>query len=391
MFSSRLPTELTPNALSRAVERRRQSGRTILDLTETNPTTVGLLYPPDLLAHLGDSRSAVYQPEPLGAIAVREAIASEYAARGVAVEASRIVLTASTSEAYSLLFKLLADPGEAVLVPQPSYPLFDLLTRLDGVVSVPYLLQRADDWAIDRDSVLGSMTSSTRAVLVVSPNNPTGSMLRFADREWLVQRAGEGGQALISDEVFADYLIAPRAEATSLAGESRVLTFTLGGLSKSVGLPQAKLAWILVSGPTALVTEAVNRLAVIADSYLSVSTPVQNAAVALIEGGRGVRDAIRARLRRNFDALRSIVDTEPALTLLTPEGGWSAVLRVPATEPEEALALRLLNDAGVLVHPGYFFDFAEESFLVLSLLPQPAVFDDAVHRMVQTIQGARPS
>jgi aspartate/methionine/tyrosine aminotransferase len=363
----------------------------ILDLTETNPTIVGLPYPPNLLTGLSDPRSATYRPDPAGAIDARQAVASEYAARGVPVDARRIVLTASTSEAYAFLFKLVTDPGDAVLVPQPSYPLFELLTRLDGVRAEPYRLQRADDWAIDRDGVRHAITAATRAILVVTPNNPTGSMLRADDRDWLVALALEQGLALVSDEVFADYPIAPHSEATSLAGEHRVLTFVLGGLSKSAGLPQVKLAWIVVSGPDDLATQAVERLAVIADSYLSVSTPVQTAAARLIEGGREVRAAIAGRIRRNFDRLQSFAATHPALTVFTPEGGWSAVVRVPATESEESLVLRLLDEAGVLVHPGYFFDFSEEAFLVLSLLPSPDVFDEAIRRIVCAIEGARAS
>jgi hypothetical protein len=302
-----------------------------------------------------------------------------------------VVLTASTSEAYTILFKLLTDPGEAVLVPQPSYPLFELLTRLDGVEATAYRLQRAADWAIDRDSVRRGVRSKTRAILVVSPNNPTGSMLRTDDRDWLVATAREHDLALVSDEVFADYPISPRPDSTSLAGEQRVLTFTLGGLSKAVGLPQVKLAWIIASGPDVLVAEAIDRLALIADSYLSVSTPVQTAASRLLEGGRAVRDAIAARLRRNLDHLRSVARTQPSLTVLTPEGGWSVLVRVPATETEEQLVLRLLNDAGVLVHPGYFFDFSEEAFLVLSLLPSPDVFDEAIRRIAATVPGAQVS
>jgi alanine-synthesizing transaminase len=301
------------------------------------------------------------------------------------------VLTASTSEAYAFLFKLLTDPGDVVLVPQPSYPLFDLLTRLDGVVAAAYQLRRADEWAIDRESVVRAVGSRTRAILVVSPNNPTGSILRADDRDWLVALARQHDLALVSDEVFADYAMSPRPDATSLVAEQRVLTFALGGLSKSVGLPQVKLAWIVVSGPDALVAGAIDRLGLIADSYLSVSTPVQTAVPRLLAGGRAVRDAIATRICRNLDQLRSVARTQPSLTVLTPEGGWSVVVRVPATESEEALVLRLVNDTGVLVHPGYFFDFPEEAFLVLSLLPAPELFDEAILRLVATLQGTRAS
>jgi alanine-synthesizing transaminase len=389
MFSSRLPAELAPNALSRAVERARVAGTAILDLTETNPTVVGLQYPTDLFGALADARSAIYRPDPLGALDAREAVASTYTARGLPVDASCVVLTASTSEAYALLFKLLADPGDAVLVPQPSYPLFDLLTRLEGVAPAPYRLVRNDDWSIDRESLQDAVTPAARAVLVVSPNNPTGSMLRADDREWLVATARAHDLALISDEVFADYPLMPRPDATSLAAEERALTFTLGGLSKAAGLPQIKLAWIVVTGPGVPVRQAIDRLAVIADSYLSVSTPVQTAASALIEAGRATRDAISARTRRNLEQLRSVWSSYPSLTVLMPEGGWSVVVRVPAIDGEETLALKLLGEAGVLVHPGYFFDFHEQAFLVLSLLPEPQIFDEAVRRIALMVQEER--
>jgi aspartate/methionine/tyrosine aminotransferase len=303
------------------------------------------------------------------------------------VEPDQLVLTASTSDAYGLIFKLLADPGDNVLVPQPSYPLFESLTRLDGVRAAPYQLEWHGQWSIDRDSLTAAVTSSTRAVLVVSPNNPTGSMLRLADRDWLVDLAGRRALALIADEVFADYRLAPRPDATSLLGEDRALTFVLGGLSKSAGLPQMKLAWIAVSGPAPTTGDALTRLAVIADTYLSVATPVQLAASDLIEAGRGIRRAIQARLDENLATLVRTLRPWPSLALLAPEGGWSAVVRVPAILPEEALVLRLIEQAAVRVHPGYFFDFPSEAFVVLSLLPPPDVFGEGLRRAVPILAG----
>jgi aspartate/methionine/tyrosine aminotransferase len=302
-----------------------------------------------------------------------------------------VALTASTSEAYSTLFKLFCNPGDAVLVPQPSYPLFDLLARFDAVHAVPYRLRLADDWAIDRDSLRRALTPAVRALLVVSPNNPTGSMLCEDDREWLVSVAERHNLPIVSDEVFADYPLSPRRDASSLAGERRVLTFRLGGLSKSAGLPQAKLAWITVSGPDADVRLAMERLALVLDTYLSVSTSVQLAAPGLVAAGAKIRPMIAARLRQNLAALRRHLRRHPAVTLIEPEGGWSAVLRVPATDTEERIVLGLVNDAGVLVHPGYFFDFADEAFLVLSLLPAPAAFDEAVSRIVGRLAPAASS
>jgi aspartate/methionine/tyrosine aminotransferase len=233
-----------------------------------------------------------------------------------------------------------------------------------------------------------ALSPSTRAILVVSPNNPTGSILRHDDREWLVELASERGVALISDEVFVDYPLALRSGGASLLGELRALTFTLGGLSKSAGLPQMKLAWIAASGPPAQLREALAHLELIADSYLSVSTPVQLAASRLIDAGRSVRVAVHARLRRNLDALRAAIGPSSSVSLQEPEGGWSAVLRVPAILSEEQMVLMLLAEHSVLVHPGYFFDFTHEAFLIVSLLPEPVVFDEGIARVIGFITGS---
>lgn len=382
MFSSRLPARLESNAFSVALADLRQKGVPLVDLTVTNPTRVGIAYPPDLLAALSDSRALSYDPAPFGLMAAREAVAASISRPGALVNTERVVLTASTSEAYGLLFKLLCDPGDAVLVPQPSYPLFDLLTGLDAVVSSPYRLEDHGVWSIDRESVTAACRPNTRAVLVVSPNNPTGSMLRSDDREWLVALALEHGLAIISDEVFSDYPIEPRPDAVSLLGESRVLTFTLGGLSKSAALPQLKLGWIVVSGPDRTVADALERLEIICDTYLSVSTPVQVAASQLIAGGVVVRDAIRQRVQQNYRALQRIAAARLSVTVLSPEGGWSVVVRVPETIGEEALVMSLLEHAHVVVHPGYFFDLQLGAHVVISLLPDPVLFADAASKVL---------
>jgi hypothetical protein len=389
VFSSRLPDTLAPNAVSRAVAGLRRSGVALLDLTETNPTAVGLAYPAGILSALSDPCALRYQPDPRGLVGAREAVAADYARKGTPVPADRIVLTASTSEAYALLFKLLCDPGDHVLVPQPSYPLFDLLTRLEGVPARPYQLEYHGVWSIDRASVDQALTSSTRAILVVSPNNPTGSMLGADDRDWLAGVCASRGIALMADEVFADYPLAPRPDACSVVGETRALTFSLGGLSKSAGLPQVKLGWIAVDGPEPLVRDAIDRLEMIADTYLSVSTPVQVAAPRLMAAGADVRAAIQERLAINLEQLHVRLARHPSITLRAPEGGWSAVLEVPAIVPEESLVLRALYEAQVIVHPGYFFDFAQEAFLVVSLLPAPAVFAEAIDRLLPLAGGAR--
>lgn len=386
MFSSRLPAELARNAVTAAVDHQKRAGRVVLDLTETNPTTAGLVYPAGQLAALADPRAAVYCPDPLGLAEARTAVAASYGSHGVAVSADRFVLTASTSEAYAFLFKLLCDPGDQVLVPRPSYPLFDMLAGLEGVAAAGYPLHTYDAWSVDRAGLLAGITPRSRAILIVSPNNPTGSRLRAADREWLVDVARERGLALVSDEVFLDYPLQPRPDASSLFGENRALTFTLGGLSKSVALPQVKLAWIAVSGPDEQARAALERLELIADTYLSVSTPVQLAAARLLESGSATRSTVLARLRENLTSLRAVVGAHPSLTLFEPEGGWSAVLRVPAVMTEEDLVLRLVNEAQVLVHPGFFFDFSEEAFVVLSLLSDPARFAEGASRLARFVE-----
>jgi len=382
MFSSRLPQRLHANRVTLAVAAARGSRRTLLDLTETNPTVVGLPRPDEWGAIFDDPAVGRYHPEPFGLAAARELIAREEGG-GRLIRPEHVVLSASTSEAYSLLFKLLADAGDEVSVPRPSYPLFDMLTRLDEVRTVSYRLDPAGAWGLDRASLEDSLTTRTRAVLVVSPNNPTGSMLRRSDREWLVELAAARDLAIIADEVFAPYPLAAPSDAASFMGEDRALVFTLGGLSKSAGLPQMKLAWTIASGPPALLHEALSRLDLIADTYLSASTPVQVALPRLIDAGRTRRAAIAGRLRQNLETLRGVGRDAPWLTLGEPHGGWSAVLRVPAIGAEEDLVIRLIEAESVLVHPGYFFDFDEEAYLVVSLLPRPEIFEEAVRRVAR--------
>ena len=387
MFSGRIPSDLTPNRLSRAVQRRRAEGRPLIDLTESNATRVGFEYPPDLLEGLADPRGLSYQPRPFGSLEARGAVAREYARRGATVAPERIVLTASTSEAYALLFKLLADAGDQVLVPRPSYPLFDHLTRLELVEPRGYDLEYHGAWSIDFASVERVCTSRTRAVLVVSPNNPTGSFVGRDEIERLATLCAGRGAAIIADEVFADYELTPGAAAAagSVAAVTGALAFSLGGLSKSVGLPQVKLGWLAVSGPDALVGAALDRLELVCDTYLSVSTPVQCAAPELLERGAGVRAQIAARVAANYRRLQHDVSTFPAVRVLAADAGWYAVLQVPTLQSEDDLVVSLVEEAGVLTHPGYFFDFPKESFLVLSLLPSESVFSDALVRLLRHV------
>jgi aspartate/methionine/tyrosine aminotransferase len=382
MFSSRLP-RLASNRFSQTVSRLRAAERPLLDLTETNPTRVGLTVDAAALAALGDAAGIRYAPDPRGLDTARAAIA----ARIGAIDPGQIVLSASTSEAYAWIFKLLCDPGDDVLVPRPSYPLFDLLTGLEGVRAVPYALRHHGVWSIDRSSIDAALTARSRAILVVSPNNPTGSLVRAADRGWLVRLAAEADLALVSDEVFADYPLQPGPDAVSLAGETGALSFTLGGLSKSAGLPQMKLAWTIVSGPPSLAADARHRLELIADTYLSVSTPVQLAAGALLDAGLTVRAAIARRTAQNLVLLRDRIGVSRGVSLLEPEAGWTAVIRADGATEDETLAVTLLEEDGVIVHPGYFYDFPHDGYWVVSLLPEPAVFRDGIARLVRRLGG----
>jgi aspartate/methionine/tyrosine aminotransferase len=386
VFSSRVGSELSPNRLTRALEDLRRRGTPYLDLTEANPTRTGFDYPADLLGALAGPASLVYRPEPLGLGSAREAVCRELTRRGTSTTSERVVLTASTSEAYSFLFKLLCDPGDSVLVPRPGYPLFEHLTRLDGVVPVPYLLELERRWTLDVAALERAATPRTRALLVVSPNNPTGTVLSGEELVRVSAFCEERSIALIGDEVFLDYRFGAEGPR-SVVDQDRALAFSLGGLSKSAGLPQLKLAWIAVSGPSARVSEALARLEVIADAYLSVSTPVQEAAAVLLEKAPVVRRQIQERIESNLACLRSTSASFPSCEVLEPEGGWSAVIRVPAVLAEEELAVRLLNEAGVLVHPGYFFDFPHEAFVVVSLLPMRDVFVEGISRLLELAGG----
>jgi alanine-synthesizing transaminase len=393
MFSSRLRQGQGRNRLSLAIERRRGAGLPIVDLTESNPTCVGLSYPAELLEPLAQEDALRYEPKPFGLPVARHAVAADFRRRGAAVAAERIVLTASTSEAYSLLFKLLCDPGDAVLAPQPSYPLVEQLTALESVRMVPYGLEFHGRWSIDvdelRERVLGerAKASQVRAVIVISPNNPTGSVVMSAEWKTLEAFAREHELALIADEVFADYSLDGRPGASVLAqgADLPALTFGLGGMSKTVGLPQVKLGWIGIGGPNTLVQEALERLETICDTYLSVSTPVQLAAPTLLKAGAAVRGQIHDRVRGNLERLRETAVQYPSCSVLPVEAGWSAIIQVPAIRTEETIVLDLLERTGILVHPGYFFDFDTEAFLVISLLPEPASFASAVQTMFREI------
>jgi aspartate/methionine/tyrosine aminotransferase len=378
MISSRLPGSLEPNAVARAIAGKRRAGVPILDLTESNPTRAGVTYPADLLAPLGHPRALDYDPQPLGLWSARAAVAADFRRRGTVISADRVALTSSTSEAYALLFKLLCNAGDNVLVPHPSYPLFDHLTGLESVEAVPYSLEYHGSWRVDVDSIRRAATGRTRAILIVSPNNPTGSFLHRDDLAAINALALQHGWAIIGDEVFADYPLDAAPHAAHVLSGASVVTFSLGGLSKSAGLPQVKLGWIGIGGPSHQVDQVLRAYEIVADTYLSVSTPVQAAAADLIERGAAIRAQILSRVRRNLDSLRKIAAGHPAVEVLRVEGGWTATIKVPQLRTEEALVLELLEQDNVLLHPGYFFDFDREAFIIVSLLVEPDGFDRGV-------------
>ncbi len=381
-LSSRLPPSLSVNRISAELDRHRRASIPIVDLTESNPTRIGLIYPPGILAPLADAAALRYDPQPFGLMQAREAVAADSARRGVAVDPEDVVLTASTSESYAWLFKLLCNPGETVLAPVPSYPLFEHLTRLESVRLASYRLEYHGRWSMDVDSIRAA-PASTRALLLVSPNNPTGSYISSGDLDGVLDVCRSRGWALIADEVFADYRLETAHPITDLASRADVLAFTLGGASKTLGLPQLKLGWIIAGGPASDRRAACQALEHIADTFLSVSTPVQTAASALLRDGTSVREAIHERVRHNLSQARALAERYPSCEVLRVEGGWCATVRVPSTKPEETLVLELLAAEHVLVHPGYFFDFPHEAFIVVSLLPEPATFSDAFERSLR--------
>jgi aspartate/methionine/tyrosine aminotransferase len=315
----------------------------------------------------------------------RSAVAQDYGRRGVSIVPQQVVLTASTSEAYSLIFKVLCDSGDEVLVPKPSYPLFEHLTRLEAVIARPYDLEHHRSWAIDMDSVERAVSSRTRALLLVSPNNPTGSYVKRDELDRLAPLCGQRQAAIVADEVFVDYELKPGARAASgqMLSREDALVFSLGGLSKSIGLPQAKLGWIAVAGPESMASAALRRLEVASDTYLSVSTPIQQAASELLRRGAPIREQIHARVVANYRQLSHQVGEASSCRVLDAEGGWYGVVRVPSLGSEEDLALDLLTADNVAVHPGYFFDFPRESYLVVSLLPPESTFAEGVSRVLR--------
>ena len=386
MFSSRTDWLLAPNRLTQQLEERRRQGQPVLDLTESNPTRCGFAAESGILQSLQDPRSLVYEPDPRGLLRARQAVCEYYASRGVSVSPEQVFLTTSTSEAYTYVFRLLADPGDKVFVPQPSYPLFDFLAGINDLEVLPYPLRYQDGWRIRLDAVRDGWVRGAKAVIVVHPNNPTGSYVKAAELKFLSECCLQNQGALIADEVFADYALEDGEDRVlSHAADSQVLTFTLSGLSKISALPQMKLGWVVVSGPESELKTALERLEVIADTYLSVSAPIAHALPALLEFRKTAQPRIIKRLRSNLSWLERQTAACPDARCLRVEGGWYAVLKVPERVSDEEWAVALLAEEGVLVHPGHFYDFPGDGHLVISLLTDEPAFREAIGRILARI------
>lgn len=387
MFSDRTNWRLSTNALTQALEKERAAGHRIIDLTVSNPTEAGINVDVDtLLGALANPAAAKYDPQPRGLLEARQAVSRYYReAHGVFdLDPDRLILTTSTSEAYSYVFRLLCNGGDEILVPKPSYPLFEFLADLSDVKLVPYPLIYDHGWQIDFDSLYKAAGPRSRAVILVHPNNPTGSYVSEREITALNNFCRDYGTALIVDEVFLDYAH-DGARHPSFVGNTEALTFTLSGVSKISALPQMKLAWVATSGPAKVVNEAGGRLEIIADTFLSMNAPVQLAAEAFLDQRKQIQPILLDRLRTNLGELDRQLIQHPACARLQVEGGWYAILRVPVLQSDEELAIRILRDGRVSVHPGHFYDFAGDGHLVVSLIAEPEDFREGIFRALPLI------
>jgi alanine-synthesizing transaminase len=385
MFSRRTDWKLTPNRFTLAQQELQAAGREVLDLTISNPTRAELRYDAEtILQALVDPKAIDYDPQPKGLRSAREAVASYYRQQHDDVDPESIVLTTSTSEGYSYVFRLLCNVDDEILVPKPSYPLFEFLADLQDVKLVPYPLLYDHGWQIDFPSLYKAVNHRTRAVVVVHPNNPTGSFVTEKERGALNNFCREYKLALVADEVFLDYALdgAPRS---TFAGNRDMLTFTLSGLSKISGLPQMKLAWVVTSGPGEQVSSALARLEVIADTYLSMNAPIQLGAPVLLDQRRSIQPLLLDRVRANLSELDRGLARQKTCRRLDVEGGWYAVLRVPVTQSDEDLAIEILRKLSVLVHPGHFYDFSSDGYLVVSLITLPRDFREGIEQVLKLL------
>jgi aspartate/methionine/tyrosine aminotransferase len=385
MFAERTNWNLAGNRLSEALARHRASGKRLLDLTASNPTECGFAYDGEvILAALQNPAALRYEPNPKGLESARLAVTEYYSALGARVSADDIFLTTSTSEAYSYVFRLLCNPGDELLIPAPSYPLFSFLADVLDVKLVRYPLLYDHGWQIDFHTLRQAVTPRTRGVIVVNPNNPTGHFVKANELEALNDICAKRDLAIIADEVFLDFGFGGAAPLT-LATNNQALTLVMSGLSKVAGLPQMKMAWLVANGPATLKRQAVEKLEIIADTYLSPNAPVQLATPTFLEQRGGFQKQLLARVRHNLNELDRQLDAQRNCSRLQVEGGWYAVLRVPATRTDEELALTLLENRDVYVYPGHFFDFSSDGYLVLSLIAGEAEFAEGIRRILAAV------
>jgi alanine-synthesizing transaminase len=388
MFSQRTNWKLAQNRFTQALAEAQAGGVKVLDLTLSNPTRAGLHFAEqEMLGALASPRALHYDPQPKGLREAREAVAQYYSEdHAVGLDAEQIVLTTSTSEGYSFVFRLLCNAGDELLVPKPSYPLFEFLADLHDVRLTPYELIYDHGWQIDFPSLEKNVTARTRGVVVVHPNNPTGSHVQDAEIKTLNSFCREHELAVIADEVFLDYGF-DGVEHSSFAGNRDVLTFTLSGLSKIAALPQMKVAWIVTSGPREATGEAIGRLDVIADTYLSMNAPLQWATAALLRQRKNLQAQLLDRVKGNLTELDRQLSAQKSCQRLNAEGGWYAVLRVPVTRTDEELAIELLHEKSVLVHPGHFYDFPSDGYLILSLITPRPEFADGTRAILEKLSA----
>lgn len=382
-FSARTNWETAESDLARALRERKGSGQPVYDLTASNPTHCGFTYDEaSILAPLAAREALTYDPSPQGIMRAREAVHAYYRDHGAAVDPSHIFLTTSTSEAYSYLFRLLCDPGDEVLIARPSYPLFDFLAALDDVKLIPYALFYDHGWHLDIEAVRQRVTPRTRAIALVHPNNPTGHFTKAHERAQLEALCAEHNLALIIDEVFLDYAFDPEYAQSFAIGRHPVLTFVLSGLSKIAGLPQMKAAWIAAFGPDDALKQSLTRLEIIADTFLSMNAPVQHALPHWLAHRCAIQQQISQSTAANLAILDALLTGQTMITHLEVEAGWYAVLRVPALRSDEETAIRLVREAGVSTHPGYFFGFSGDGWLVVSLLTPESEFEAGIRAIV---------
>ncbi|MGA9883723.1 MAG: pyridoxal phosphate-dependent aminotransferase [Candidatus Acidiferrales bacterium] len=391
IFAARTNWTLEENAYTRALQGHRQSGRQILDLTASNPTTCGFDYDDSaILGALQSSAALRYDPQPKGLLSARAAVAEYYREIGAEIDSESLILTTGTSEAYSFLFRLLCEAGDEVLVAHPSYPLFDFLASIQDVKLRPFHLIYDHGWQIDFGEMENFIGGRTRAIVLVHPNNPTGNFISAREAEHLNAVCARHNLALIIDEVFLDYRLSndsvAGANGGTFAGNSAALTFVLSGLSKISALPQMKVGWIAACGPEDLVRDSIARLEVIADTYLSLSAPIQHALPNLLELRKKLQPQLMWRIKENLSILDSQLARQKLVSRLQIEGGWNAVLRVPAVQSDEELAIELLDRCSVAVHPGHFYEFSGEGYLVLSLITPADAFKEGMRRLVAHIQ-----